>query len=165
MKTLCFRIERRHNNHPFSFAYGQASCFVSDAVTQRAQWQPVIVKSNMTGGRQKHQTDITIYLTAVYLHWDEASLKQRSKGHSTGPHSRASALGLISLYGMCYNLAVFSMHKAARRQGKKKSSDIYHSRISKTFCILLDLNTKMPIDSIVEKMPFYQFYILILNTT
>lgn len=137
VKILCFRIERQHNNHPFSFAYGPASCFVSDAVTQRAQWQPVIVKSNMTGGRQKHQTDITIYLTAVYLHWDEASLKPRSKGNSTGPHLRASALGLISLYGMCYNLAVFSMHKAAGRQGKKKSSDIYHFIVNLEFQRLL----------------------------
>lgn len=59
-------------------------------MTQTAQWQPVIIKSKVTGGRQEHQTEITLFLPAVYLRWDEGSLKRRPKGHSAGPSLKLS---------------------------------------------------------------------------
>lgn len=77
LKTFCieYKIDRQQAKQLFPFVYGRTSHFVRDAAAQAAQWQPVIIKSNMTGGKQKHQTEITIFLSAVYLHWDEGSLK------------------------------------------------------------------------------------------
>lgn len=45
--------------------------------------QPVIIESNVTGGRRRHRTEITsFFLPAVYLQQDEGSLKQGPKGRS-----------------------------------------------------------------------------------
>ncbi len=57
------------------------------------------LSSNQTWqeGRQKHQTEITLFLPAVYLHRDEGSLKQRPKGHSAGP-----CLMLLCDKGFCF---------------------------------------------------------------
>lgn len=87
LKTFCIegKIDRHAPNSFFPFVYEQTSHFVRDAATQTAQRQPVIIKSNVTGGRLKHQTEITLFLPAIYLQQDEGSLKLRPKGHSVGP--------------------------------------------------------------------------------
>lgn len=51
-------------NSFFPFVFEQTSHFVRDAVKQTAQWQPVIIESNVTGGRQKHQIEITLILSS-----------------------------------------------------------------------------------------------------
>lgn len=82
MENLLYQRENQLTHQiVFSFVCEQTSHFVRDAVTQTAQWQPVIIKSNVTWGRQKHQTEITLFLPAVDLRWDEGSLKHRPKGH------------------------------------------------------------------------------------
>lgn len=62
-KTFC--IEQKSWQILFFFLVCKlttGSYFVSNALTQAAQWHPVTVKSNVTGGRQRYQTEMTRFL-------------------------------------------------------------------------------------------------------
>lgn len=66
LKTFCIK----QKNQPIAFFFFAFVCkltsySVSSALTQAAQRQPVIIKSNVTGGRQRYQTEITCFLPPI----------------------------------------------------------------------------------------------------
>lgn len=108
---------------------------------------------------------------AVYLRRDEGSLKHRPKGHSAGPClmlscDKGSALCLIAVFGMSFNLGIFSMDKGAERQQRK---DIYHVKVEagkkfgvRIFEVKLVIYSFFSLKHIIYYLLFINIYSVIL---